>query len=79
MKSICLKIPEELDARLAAELEGRGVNRSELIREALESYLARPKGAPAASFAALARDLAGCVEGPEDLSCAPEHLDGYGS
>lgn len=30
------------------------------------------------SFLALAGDLAGCVEGPADLSSNPEHLHGFG-
>jgi predicted transcriptional regulator len=35
--------------------------------------------APArASFTALAGDLAGSIEGPEDLSLNPDHLAGYG-
>jgi hypothetical protein len=34
---------------------------------------------PAApSFLSLAGDLAGCVEGPADLSSNPEHLRGFG-
>jgi len=49
-----------------------------LIREALSAYLGR-KGSPGrTSFAALAEYLAGCVEGPDDLSGNPDHLAGYG-
>jgi hypothetical protein len=40
--------------------------------EAEGEELARP------SFLSLAGDLAGCVEGPADLSSNPEHLHGFG-
>lgn len=33
---------------------------------------------PADSFLALAGDLTGCLEGPEDLSTNEDYLDGYG-
>ena len=49
-----------------------------LIREALFGCLRRVGSADRTSFAALAGDLAGCVEGPEDLSFNPDHFAGYG-
>lgn len=48
------------------------------IREALSAYLGRKGSAGRTSFAALAEDLAGCVEGPDDLSVNPDRFAGYG-
>ena len=47
-----------------------------IVREAVGEYLAGEAGET--SFLALAHDLAGSVEGPEDLSTNPEHLADYG-
>ncbi len=49
-----------------------------LIRKVLSGYLGRKVSAGRTSFAALAEDLAGCVEGPDGLSVNPDHLAGYG-
>jgi hypothetical protein len=47
------------------------------VREPTPPYgEAEEAGAP--SFLSLAGDLAGCVEGPADLSSNPEHLRGFG-
>lgn len=64
MKTISLKLPESLDDRL---------NEVALIREV--EYL--PDDAPAgSSFFAQTQDLAGYIEGPEDLSTNPKYLEG---
>lgn len=94
MKILSLKLPESLDEALEAAAARQGTTKSALLREALASYLehtgqegevrepaAPPYGEeqpPRASFLALAGDLAGCVEGPPDLSTNPEHLRGFG-
>lgn len=90
MKILSLKLPESLDEALEAAAARQGTTKSALLREALASYLehtgqvsepAAPYGEekpPRASFLALAGDLAGCVEGPPDLSTNPEHLRGFG-
>lgn len=44
MKRTTLKISDALDARLRHEAERRGVTISEVSREALEAYLAVPRG-----------------------------------
>ena len=78
MKTLSLKVPETLNDRLE-ELarEGRR-SKSMVIRLAIEAY--QRSGSPAArnSFLAQARDLAGSVEGPRDLSANRKHLRGYG-
>jgi hypothetical protein len=76
MSNVSLKIPPALHSAVEEMAKRRGVSKSALIREALERYL----GAPPAkgSFLALAKDYAGCVDGPPDLSSNAEHLEGYG-
>jgi len=75
---ISLKLADSLLAELRRLAERRGVSRSAIVREALASYLPHAAEPAAGSFADRARDLAGRVEGPEDLAGNPAHLDGYG-
>jgi metal-responsive CopG/Arc/MetJ family transcriptional regulator len=77
MLLVSLKVPEELAARLAAAARRRGMTRSALVRDALESYLQRV-GPGSGSAADLARDLIGVVEGPRDLSERSRHMNGFG-
>jgi hypothetical protein len=74
---ISLKMPQELVTRLVAAARRRGINRSALVRDALESYL-RGGGGSAGSAAEVAGDLIGAVEGPGDLSHDPRHLRDFG-
>lgn len=56
-----------------------GLSQSQVVREALEVYLARGDGQRSAYE--LARDLGliGCVRrGARDLSTNPKHLEGFG-
>ena len=78
VKTVSLKLPESLDAKLTILIRKRGMSKSAIIREALEAYLAREGELSPGSFLELARDLCGCVEGPVDLSTNQSHLDGYG-
>ncbi len=78
MKALSLKLPDKLDARLRTVLKRRGIGKSALVREALESYLAQDAKPAGGSFLELARDLEGCVMGPKDLSAGPKHLEDYG-
>lgn len=78
MKILSVKVPDTLDAGLAALAQRRGISKSALVREAAEAVLTR-KGAPKVdSVLALAKDLAGCVTGPVHLTSNPRHLCGYG-
>jgi hypothetical protein len=79
MPILTLKLPEELDQRLAATARRRGVTRSQLVREAIAQSLdvLDRSGAPA-SCLARARDLVGVHEGSRSLSHDPKHLKGYG-
>ncbi len=78
MTTLTLKIPEDVDGELTRLAHREGVSKSSLVREAVSAFLTRKRKPGKASFLTLAEDLAGCVEGPEDLSCNPRHLDAYG-
>jgi predicted transcriptional regulator len=78
MRSISLKLPDELHARLTQASSQRGTAKSDLIRDALESYLAGERNGVQISCADLADDLIGSISGPTDLASNPKHLEGYG-
>ena len=78
MKTLSLKLPDALEARLTDRASETGRTKSELVREALVDFFGKENGDGAGSCFDLARDLAGCVEGPRDLSSNPKHLRGYG-
>ncbi|MFP3940463.1 MAG: ribbon-helix-helix protein, CopG family [Acidobacteriota bacterium] len=78
MKTLSLRVPDELDADLGAAAARKGVSKSFLIREALAELMARESTADRGSALAGMKDLVGCVEGPEDLSVNPDYLDDLG-
>ena len=76
-RTITLKLPDALAARLRAVVQRRSRTQSEIVREALERHL--DGEAPfVGSCLDLARDLAGSLSGPADLSTSRRHLRGYG-
>jgi predicted DNA-binding protein len=77
LKTITVKLPRPLAARLSAMVERQQSTQSALVREALERYLG-DDNEQGPSFLELAKDLAGCIAGPEDLSSNKDHLEGYG-
>lgn len=78
MKTIAIKISDDLLAEIQVAAREKGETRSAVMREALEEYFSRKKHHNIGSCLDLARDLAGCVEGPPDLSTNPTHMDNYG-
>ena len=78
MKTISLRLSDELDALLEALRAERGTSKSELVREALEEYTRGESGRRPGSCLDLASDLAGSLAGPEDLASNKRHLKGYG-
>ncbi len=74
MRTVSFKLPPDLDDRLSRLAEARRTSRSALVREALSSL--PPEDGR--SVTALAGDLIGSLDGPEDLSTNERHLDGYG-
>jgi Arc/MetJ-type ribon-helix-helix transcriptional regulator len=78
MKTISIKLPDDLLAKIQYTAKKRGETRSAVMREALEECLSKEKKQNTGSCLDQARDLAGCVQGPPDLSTNPEHMDRYG-
>ena len=78
MRTITLKLPDALAARVSATVRKRGVSTSALVREALEERLVNETRARTGSCLDLAGDLAGVLTGPADLSSNPRRLKGYG-
>ncbi|MCP3956918.1 MAG: ribbon-helix-helix protein, CopG family [bacterium] len=79
MKTVSLKVPETLYGDLTALAEHKGVSRSALIRDTLEELFRRHSAPGRGSALALLEDLAGSIEGPEDLSFNKAHLKDLGS
>ena len=78
MKTLSVKLPDALDTRVAAIARRRRMSKSALVRSALERLSAQ-RGQPRSGSALdLARDLAGCVSGPADLSVNKTHLKNFG-
>ena len=78
MKTLSLKVPETLNDRLEALAKETRRSKSMVIRMAIEEYQSRGRRAEKKSFLAQARDLAGSVDAPADLSTNRKHLRDYG-
>jgi predicted transcriptional regulator len=79
MRTISIRLPEDLLGRLEAEARVRRVTRSWLVRKSLEKALHTESPASEASCYDLARDLAGTFKGlPEDLAEDPKYMEGFG-
>ena len=78
MKTISVKIPEELGIKLTAVAAKRRESKSALIRAALDQIVESSETITPNSCLDLAKDLIGSVEGPADLSYNKKYLKGYG-
>jgi len=79
MRTISLKLPDELLENLDNEARKRRVTKSWLVRESLEKALHKQPQAGAVSCYDMARDLAGTVKGlPKDLADDPKYMYGFG-
>jgi Arc/MetJ-type ribon-helix-helix transcriptional regulator len=78
MKTISLKLPELLHAKLNRLAEARKQTKSDVVREALELLLDGTSRKRPVSALDLAGDLVGTCEGPRDLSTNPKYMDGFG-
>jgi hypothetical protein len=78
MKTLSVKVPEELDLKLTAVAARRRETKSALIRAALDHIVKTSEAITPNSCLDLAKDLIGSVEGPADLSCNKNRLKGYG-
>lgn len=77
MKSISLRIPDNLASQLTAAA-GKKRALSSIVRQALEQHFLEPKNIKKLSFYALGHDLCGSLQGHADLSTNPKYLDGFG-
>ena len=76
---ISVRVPHHLGQRLGQRSKLQGVPESELVREALESYLSPPQKMRSAYDAAVALGVIGCAKGlPRDLSTNPKYMKGFG-
>ena len=79
MKTISLKLPDDIDQELTTRAESTGTTKSALIREAIEGYLSQQEQGPGkGTFLELAGDLIGSLEGPGDLSYNKDYMKDYG-
>ena len=79
MRTISLKLTEDLLADLEREAKARRVSKSALVRESVEAALRHRSRRGAASCYDLARDLAGTIKGlPRDLASNPKYMEGFG-
>lgn len=78
MKMLSLKVSDTLDHRLAHAASSRKSTKSEVIREALAAFLENAGKGQDGSALMLAKDLAGSITGPADLSVNPAHLNQFG-
>jgi len=79
MKTLSLKLTENLLRKLERTARERGQSKSALMRAALEEYLNGVRATPRPlSALELAGDLVGCGEGPGDLSTNPKYMEGFG-
>jgi hypothetical protein len=78
MKTLTVKVPEELDLKLSAVAAKTRESKSTLIRAALDHIVKSSEAITPNSCLDLAKDLSGSVEGPSDLSYNSKHLKGYG-
>jgi metal-responsive CopG/Arc/MetJ family transcriptional regulator len=74
MKTVSFKLPEHLDDALDVLARRRSRSRSELVREALETFLA----SGGSSVTRMVDEVVGTVAGPTDLSTNRKHMTGYG-
>jgi metal-responsive CopG/Arc/MetJ family transcriptional regulator len=78
MTMITCKIPERLDAELAAAARSRRVSKSTIVREALEQRLRQHRRLRECTAFDMAKSVCGALRGPSDLATNPKYLEGLG-
>ena len=79
MRTISLRLPDDLLVDLVSEASKRRVTKSALVLESLEQALHQQPSARSVSCYDLARDLAGTVKGlPRDLADNPKYIRDFG-
>lgn len=79
MRTISLKLPDELLAQLDKAAKAKRVTKSSLVRASLEKALHEQPEAGAVSCYDMARDLAGSIKGlPKDIAYNPKYMEDFG-
>lgn len=78
MNTLTLKIPGSIKEKLNSYSKRKGMSKSEIVRNALLEYFDSDDLEKQGTFYDLAKDLAGSVREPSDLSTNKDHLTGYG-
>jgi hypothetical protein len=79
VRTIPLRLPDDLLAQLESEAKARRVTKSLLIRESLKKTMRAESRAAGKSCYDLARDLAGVVKRlPRNLAEDPKYVEGFG-
>jgi hypothetical protein len=76
VRTLSLKVPEELDAALDDGARKLRISKSELMRRVLAKSVRRARAGE--TFGERAGRLIGCLQGPGDLSTNPRYMRGYG-
>ncbi len=76
---ITVRVSKTLGARLRHRSQSKGQTPSDLVRDALETYLGKAESSKSAYELAESSGLVGCMRhAPKDLSTNRRHLDGFG-
>jgi len=78
VRTLSVRLPDGLHARLTAVARQRRTSKSALARKALEAVLHKSGKRTPGSALDLVRDLVGCVAGPADLSVNKAHFKTFG-
>jgi predicted DNA-binding protein len=77
-RRITIRVPETLETKLKGRARVQGRPESQLVREALETYLGQGTEPRPAYELAEEAGLIGCVRrAPKDLSTNPKHFEGF--
>lgn len=80
MKTLTVKLPDDLGVRLEKRARRRGVSKSAIVRESIERELERgAQGEEEPSAYDLMKEGIGCIDsGVSDLATNPRHMEGFG-
>jgi len=78
VKTVSLKMPEDLEMELSEAARRTGRSKSHLVRMALSEFLPRRSRSSGRSLLTRAADLAGCIAAASDLSTNKRRMQGYG-
>jgi predicted transcriptional regulator len=78
MKTLSLKLPDDLNTKLNMVSKKKGISKSHIVRKALAVFLIREEKPMEESFLSLAEDLSGCIDAPSGLSTEKKYMEEYG-